>query len=267
MRHKFKTLIFLIGFLISILPLGAFASAEAVKIDTDGIDSGVVTVAYQSSNSKNIKVMIEKGNNKYTYDLTSEGSKENFPLQMGNGDYKVSVLENISGNRYSYLKTKTVNLKLNDEDSLFLNSIQNINWNHNGAAAKKAAQLTKDLKDDKTKVEAIYNYIVKNFSYDFAKLTNLQPGYVPDIEDTLNAKKGICYDYASLFASMTRSLGIPCKLIKGYAKNVTGYHAWNEVKLNGKWVVIDTTYDLQVKTKATYTMEKNIKDYQKVCEY
>ena len=51
----------------------------------------------------------------------------------------------------------------------------------------------------------------------------------------------------SLFAAMLRSVGVPTKLIKGESSNVEGYHAWNEVYINGKWRIVDTSYDSQLK--------------------
>jgi hypothetical protein len=74
------------------------------------------------------------------------------------------------------------------------------------------------------------------------------------------ANDGICYDFASLFAGMLRSIGIPAKLVKGYADNIDGYHAWNEVyiKETDEWITIDTSFDAQMK-KAGKTF-KMIKD-------
>ena len=40
-------------------------------------------------------------------------------------------------------------------------------------------------------------------------------------------RKGLCFDYASLTASMLRSQGIPTKLIFGYVSPDDVYHAWN----------------------------------------
>ena len=48
--------------------------------------------------------------------------------------------------------------------------------------------------------------------------------YLPDIDETLSTKKGICFDYASLMSAMLRSQRIPTKLDVGYSGEV--YHAW-----------------------------------------
>lgn len=60
---------------------------------------------------------------------------------------------------------------------------------------------------------------------------------------------------------MLRSQGIPAKLVKGNApKNAAGYHSWNEVHGETKkaWVVIDTTYDIQVLTQKNIPMLKTM---------
>ncbi len=91
---------------------------------------------------------------------------------------------------------------------------------------------------------------------------------MPDVEKTYADLKGICYDYSALFASIQRDHGIPTKLVKGYSKFVEGYHAWNEIYINGKWMIIDSTVDSTWKgTKSGVAMIKNAKDYTKVNEY
>lgn len=249
------------------LPGSALAAANEVNIDTGAVDQGTVEISYQSDNSKKVKVMIQKDAEKYTYDLKADGSGQSFPLQMGNGDYKVSVLENTQGTKYRYLKSESVSLTLEDQNSVYLNPIQNIDAD-NGLAADEAERLTEGLTSEEAKVAAIYNYIVDNGSYDYDKANTVESGYIPDNDDTLNTNKGICYDFASLFAAMTRSVGVPCKLVKGYAEDVNGYHAWNEVAVNGEWIVVDTTADLQRRAAGTpYAMEKAAVSYTKLHEY
>lgn len=264
---KIKAFILFFFIIFAFFPANASADVNDVLIDTGAIDKGIVDIAYMSDSPNKIKVMIQKDSQKYTYDLKADGSNQSFPLQMGNGDYTISVLQNTQGTKYKYLKTEDVSLELEDQSSVYLKSIQNID-SGSGIAADEAEELTQDLTTDEAKVEAIYNFIVDNCSYDYDKMTTVQSGYIPDINDTLQTKKGICYDYASLFASMTRSVGIPCKLVKGHADDVNGYHAWNEVDLNGKWIVVDATSDLQRRAAdITYTMEKPAASYTKTYEY
>ena len=248
---------------------GITTVSAAGYFNTDDIGSGVVHIKYDGGGKT--KIMIQKGDKKYTYDINSKGVTESYPLQLGNGKYKVSLLVNTSGNSYRLISSQNIDLKLKDPNSVFLTSIQNINWNVDSKAVAKAVELTKDIKDPGKKAKILWEYMVKNNSYDYDKLSTLTSGYVPVIDKTLEEKKGICYDFSSLYAAMLRSQGYPAKLIKGYApKNASGYHAWNEVysSSKGAWIVVDTTYDLQViKRNPKVSMIKNAADFNKVYEY
>jgi len=207
--------------------------------------------------------MIEKGDSRYTYNLAGDGSLETFPLQSGNGEYTVSIMENTEGNKYRYVLTEKITVKAKDENSPYLGSVQMIKWSSNMAPIKKAKELTSGAGSDDAKVKKIYNFVVSNIRYDKDKLDKLPSTYVPNIESTYKTKSGICYDFASLTAAMLRSVGIPTKLVKGYADGVKGYHAWNEVYMGGKWVVIDTSYDAQMRENgASYSMIKSKSKYQ-----
>lgn len=258
------------GFAIFLNISAVNAANTSTLYDTAKLDSGIVTVSYNAGTDSKLKVMVEKSGQMVTYNLKSDGTNESFPLQMGDGEYKVSVLENTEGNKYRYISTEKVNLDLTDDKQVYLASVQNINWNTSMAAIIKAAELTKELKTDKQKIDAIYNYLISNVSYDYDKLSKLAYDYLPSIDKTIATGKGICYDYASTFAAMLRSQGIPTKLVKGYSDNVNGYHAWNEVynSETEKWETIDTTYDSQMKaSKAKYSMIKSSNEFTKVYEY
>ncbi len=247
------------------------AFADAV-FDDSSVSTGLIKINYVSDTTAKVKVMIEKDGKRYTYDLLHNGTVENFPLPLGSGTYKISIVENTTGNSYRLINSVTLNALIVDINSPFLNSIQNINWNVDSKAIAKAVELTKGTTDIRKKAEILWKYMAKNYKYDFNKLSTLTSSYIPVIDKTLIDKTGICYDFSSLFAAMLRSQGIPAKLIKGYApKMAAGYHAWNEVydKSLGKWIVIDSTYDLQVIAKypKLATMMKKTSDYQEIFEY
>ena len=225
------------------------------------------TISISGSSIKNgDRVLVEKDDQKYYYSLASTGGT--LPLQLGNGTYDVKVLEKVSGNKYKVLSKKSLNLNKFDEREAFLTSAQPVEWAQNGQVSKLAQDLTKGLGTDKEKIKAIYDYIVQNISYDFNKINGLNDDYLPNNEDTLKVLSGICYDYASLFGAMLRSLEIPTKLVKGYKSDIVAYHAWNEVLIDGSWVIIDTTYDSAfVKGNISVSMIKSNSDYNKVREY
>ena len=234
---------------------------QPVTIDKSQLNHGIINVSYQSPQNKTTKVMIAKGTAKHTYDLNLNGQ---YPLQLGDGEYKVSVLENASGNKYKVVESKTVNLQQSNSNSVYLQSIQMINWDNDMQAIKTAKKLTKNAHTDKEKATIIYNYITSKIKYDHHKAATVAAGYIPSVDGTLNSSLGICYDYSVLYAAMMRSVGVPTKLVMGYNKDIKDYHAWNEVYLqeSDQWVTIDTTYDApSVQVGTAVSMVKNINHY------
>ena len=225
-------------------------------IDTSTVSEGYVRVAFTSN--RKLLVQTVFGNTTQNFNMTNDGKFTNIPLNLGEGVYKIRILRQIEGSKYAIEKSVSVTYQTDTSNGIYLLSIPTIQFDSSMAAIKKAAALVSTKTTDIDKVTAIYNYIVKNISYDYDKLDNLPNGYVPDIEETYAAKKGICYDFASLFAAMCRSQGIPCKLIKGYTVKSSGFHAWNEVYINGEWRIIDTTADSVYRANGlSYSMYKN----------
>ena len=171
-----------------------------------------------------------RGEGKYVYNLDEGGKVDTYPLQMGNGTYKISVLENTKADKFRLVKCTEVELNMEKIEEVYLNSIQNIDWQESSMAVK---------------------------------------AYLPDIDKIVEEKTGICYDFASLYAVLLRSQGIPVKLVKGYTSNAKGYHAWNEVydEETGEWHIIDITYDLQARGKWQVHMFKDVNEYKKIGEY
>ena len=65
-----------------------------------------------------------------------------------------------------------------------------------------------------------------------------------DISRTVQTKKGICFDYATLFAALCRSQGIPCFILDGYSRDNSSYkHTWNRVYYDNRYWNLDVTYD------------------------
>lgn len=56
-------------------------------------------------------------------------------------------------------------------------------------------------------------------------------GYLPDVDTILKEKKGICFDYAAVMATMLRTQNIPTRMEIGYAliDDEAVYHAWISV--------------------------------------
>jgi len=257
--------IIILLFLIFILQSSVVVFADStISVDSK---TGIAIIKADVNNKGPLMVLIEKGSERYQYPITP-GKDIYLPLQMGNGDYKIRITEKIAEYTYKQIKEYKHTLKLEDNNVVYLTSILEVNWNKDQELIKKAAEITKGLKTNESKIKAIHGYVSKNFSYDYDKASTVSFGYIPELSTLYTSKKGICYDYASIFAAMSRSVGIPTKLVKGYG-TITGktYHAWNEVLLDGKWKIIDTTIDAPlVQSKKTVSVFKNTKDY-KVSRY
>lgn len=63
--------------------------------------------------------------------------------------------------------------------------------------------------------------------------------------DALYKHTGVCNAFAWLAYEMLTQAHIPNRLVVGNAhyEGQSGEHAWNEVDLNGKWYMLDTTWD------------------------
>ena len=201
---------------------------EALKgvIDYSNTADGYVMVKYLKKTDKAIKAQVKGPKNTYTYNVTAE-KWETFPLTDGDGTYQVVLLENVTSNKYAIVVNTSFKAELKDEFGPFLRSNQYVNYADAPETVKKAAALTKKVKNPLKKVEKVYNYVVKNYTYDKQKAKNVKSGYVPDLDKVLKEKKGICFDYASLMTAMLRSQGIPCKMVFGHTGGA--YHAWISV--------------------------------------
>ena len=200
------------------------------QIDYSNIKDGYVMVKCSSTGKKLVVQVFgpsySVNQTKYTYNLTAD-EWTTFPLSDGNGSYKVSVYENTSGNKYAALLTASFSVTLTDEFAPFLRPNQYVDYASAPKTVAKAAELAGSETDALKLVEIVYGYVVKNLSYDKQLAATVKSGYRPVLDDVLAKKTGICFDYASLMTGMLRSLGVPCKLVVGYAGK--SYHAWINV--------------------------------------
>lgn len=208
---------------------------DFASIDTSNTSQGYVMVKYNGTNEK-VKLQITCPDQScYTYLISDRGAYDTFPLTAGNGSYALQVLENVAGDTYTVSLAQSINVNIEDEFLPFLYPNQYVNFHTDSKAVSKGSDLAKDTHSDLDVVQNIYNYVIKNISYDTEKAQNVSYGYVPDIDDTLSSKKGICFDYAALMTSMLRSQNIPTKLEVGYSGDA--YHAWISTYIDDKgWV-------------------------------
>ena len=105
-----------------------------------------------------------------------------------------------------------------------------------------ADEICTDCETDAEKVQAIYSWIIHNCEYNYDYYAFIQ--YF-NVRRTLSTRKGVCYDFANLFAALCRSQNIPCYVVDGTSYNrATEDHTWNRVYYDGCWWDLDVTNDI-----------------------
>lgn len=226
----------------------------AAQVDESGMERGVVSVRYTGAAPGRVKVRIVKeGGEPYNYDLDNTGAWESFALTQGDGEYTLTVLEQIEGTRYQPVYTRELTLELADPFGPFLEPNQFVNYGPDSAVVVLAGELTAGQDSDVAKTDVLFSYVMAALTYDEDKAETVDPGYLPDLDAVLESGRGICFDYASLLCAMLRSQGIPARLVVGDSGEV--YHAWVEVwcaaagvlggvipAAAGEWTLLDPTF-------------------------
>lgn len=215
----------------SLMPQASGAKVEKTDkavIDYSNVQDGYVMVKFTAQSDKRLRARVfgPSGTTPPPYTLTV-GEWETFPLNDGNGEYTVKVYENTTGNKYAVVAAVDFQVTLTDEFAPYLHPNQYVDYESAPNAVAMAEKLAGKESDPMKKVQKIYEYVINNLTYDKQRAATVQSGYLPDLDDVLKQKKGICFDYASLMTGMLRSQGVPCKLVIGYAGDV--YHAWINV--------------------------------------
>ena len=137
-----------------------------------------------------------------------------------------------------------------------------------------AEYIAKNEPDPYLRIKAIHDYVVNRVEYDLDVLTT---GYRPkqNAQTVFKTHQAVCEGYAKLFQALAKAMGeevvyvrgrvrqefapvdlIPFYLRAGKSKHDWTLHAWNAVKINGSWQLVDTTWDdnEQNKYSADYLM-------------
>lgn len=124
---------------------------------------------------------------------------------------------------------------------------------YKGKGEDKRAKLIKETAEkivdkgdsDYEKIRKVHDWVADNIWYDwdyYRKKTDVTECYAYEV---LKSKKTVCAGYADLTRELLRSLGIPTRTVGGIAAGPGGWesHAWNEVYADGRWIIVDTTWD------------------------
>lgn len=232
-------------------------------VDYSNASEGYICVNYLGTCQK-VKLQLV-GPNGVTYTYNLKNGFAAFPLTSGDGDYTLSVCENVEGTKYSLSFKTTISVSGISEFGPYLYPNQYVFFSKDKKTVLKGADLAANCETDLDVVTSVYNYITKNISYDYDKAQSVASGYISDIDEILACNTGICLDYASVMTAMLRTQRIPTRLEVGYAGDV--YHAWISVyiedvgwlngviRFNGsEWELVDPTFGAS-------TNEKTLKEY------
>lgn len=155
--------------------------------------------------------------------------------------------------------------KYNSVDSIVDGYSKNINHTD-----QLVGLINKDFSLQDQKVRAVYRWIATNVSYDinlselidsrgvnaFSYKTEKEKEIKEKkfkldlVSSAMTSRKAVCHGYSALVENLCLKLGIETKIIYGNLKSnpsqigklpVVVNHAWNVVKIDGKWCFIDVT--------------------------
>lgn len=103
------------------------------------------------------------------------------------------------------------------------------------------------VNDDAEKARAVFTWIAHNVAYDVSLRGKRQ-----ETSSVLRGRRATCSGYAALFEELAEALGLEVEIISGHGKG-RGYepgqglnsafeHAWNAVKIDGEWELVDCTW-------------------------
>lgn len=201
-------------------------SGGGAVVDYSNTAQGYVMVLFEEEVQQRLKVQVKGPHTTYTYNLTPQQWTA-LPLSDENGGYQIVIYKNVSDSRYATVLSVSMQVEMADAFAPFLHANQYVNYDEAPNTVAKAAALTANYQAPLDKVAAVYHYVISNVTYDKELAATVKSGYLPQLDQVLEKKTGICFDYAALMTGMLRSQGIPTKLVVGYAGQ--SYHAWISV--------------------------------------
>ncbi len=97
------------------------------------------------------------------------------------------------------------------------------------------------------RLKALHDYVADRISYDVAayRSGNRPP---QDAETVFRTRRAVCAGYARLLSALGKAAGQPLEVVTGDARHESGdltgeSHAWNAAHVNGRWVLLDATWD------------------------
>ena len=218
---------------------GATAPDDAVKVDR--IDKSVVKVAKSIPNPT--------GTRDIRYRVTL---KDDDPTQILPNDRRQSLRKG-PGAREAMMEIRTAGLSDGapgpaepGEEFLRPNALITSEDARVKALSREAVGGTADAWEKATKIN--------HFVFQKIRDKNFATTFAPASEVARNLS-GDCSEHSVLSAAMCRAAGVPARVVVGLIYDERhggfGYHMWNEVYVNRRWVALDAAWD-QTAVDATH---------------
>lgn len=140
--------------------------------------------------------------------------------------------------------------------------------------AQLADRINKDFDTDLHKARAVFTWVATNVGYDMKEYysnSRIAYSYTSEADrlkkeeqfrnslarKTIRTGKAVCEGYSTLFAKVCDLVGLEAVIITGTSRNhqsqigklpTASDHAWNAVKINGKWYLMDLAWGAGVVT-------------------
>lgn len=143
---------------------------------------------------------------------------------------------------YVYVDLRyTYSLETNCVSSLIITYL-----NYDESAVESEVQNVLSMIDenmtDVEKALCVHDYLCVEVEYAYQDYLNDSVSLdAHNLKGALVDKIAVCDGYAGAFQYLMHRLSIPCNIITGISNG--GDHAWNQVCLDGKWYLVDVTWD------------------------
>lgn len=113
------------------------------------------------------------------------------------------------------------------------------------------AQYVTTSEDNKVqRVKALHDWVASHIRYDVPLLRAVERGERPDFssqqaENVFRDRIGVCAGYANLMKALGDAADIDIEVVTGHTRQSVGGvgHAWNSVKIDERWYLIDATWN------------------------
>ncbi len=122
------------------------------------------------------------------------------------------------------------------------------------------ASVDANEKDEKVifenKVRKANELLSTKVMYSFESSNQVTAPHIRSAYGALVNEKAVCEGFARAFKLLMDKVGIDCQVVIGYYKNGDNYepHAWNVVRFNKQWYLVDSTFNSSLTDKNTYTL-------------